>query len=127
MVARDHYGSDARSLAGLYGVLGLRPGRIDHTNNAQECEVTLLLFPDAIERAQAPQANTQDADAVPCQTLVCGRDPLSPSFRQRLNLPVAAPNLARDLQQAVHGALSESDVGDTPLFCIQDGVKGFQV
>src|SRR5919107_798085 len=126
MVASDHHRSDARSLAGLYGILGLRPGRIDHTNHSQEGEVTLELFPYTIDRLQTPQPHAQDADAVPCQLLVCGRDPLSPSFRQRLVLPVVGPNLARDLQQAVHGTLGENDVGGTPLFHIKDGLRDLQ-
>src|ERR671921_2138679 len=126
MVARDHHRSDARSLAGLYGVLGLRPGRVDHTDHSQECEVTLKLFTNTIDRPQAPQPYAQDAYAVPCQLLVCGRDPLSPSFRQRLDLPVVGPNIARDLKQAVHGTLGESNVGGTPLYHIQNGPRDLQ-
>ena len=80
MVARDHHGSDARSFARLYGIFGLGPGRVDHTDHAHEGQVTLELIPGAIERLQAPQPHAQNANAVPRKPLVCGRDPLSPFF-----------------------------------------------
>src|SRR5215207_7361378 len=50
VVARDHYQSDTRSLAGLYSVPGLGPGRIDHTDHAEEGEAIFEFLPRPVER-----------------------------------------------------------------------------
>src|SRR5829696_5357825 len=89
VVARHHYGSDTRSLAGFHGIFGLGSGRVDHADHAEEGQIALELF---IERLQASDTHPQNADAALRQVLVGGRDPLPPSFVQGLGLPVVSPD-----------------------------------
>ena len=120
MVARNHDRSNPGRTASGHSLPHLRPGRIQHTHQADEGQIFLSLLLVAVSRdlVQGAEGYPQYPLPVGCHFRICPADP----FHHRLvegDRTVAYPDPAGNVQQAIHSSFSEGHVGCITPRCVR--------
>ena len=106
MVAGDHHGADAAPLGVGHRLNGLRSGRVDHGDQADEGIVPLILQGDLPGSRHPPKGEGQHPQPLAGQSLVHRQD-LRPPLLCQLYNPIGGEQAHRPVQQYVQGPLGE--------------------
>ena len=104
MVAGDHDGADPASLGVGHGLDGLRPGRVDHGDEADEGKVPLVLQGERPDLRELTVGEGQYPQALHGELHVDPGDALPP-LRRHGHLSLPGKDIPGTVQQHVNGAL----------------------
>src|SRR5579875_4000243 len=111
MIAGDHYGADARCLAGTDGGCRFRSWRVNQADHTDEDKIPLKRLRSASERIlrNASKRHTEDPHAVGGKAVIFSADALAPVIIQRL-APTVEPDRTGRTQQDIHSPFGKSDI-----------------